>query len=152
MKILVGVKRVLDAYVKARVKPDGTGVVTGGYVVGPVTAYGYTRDSGMPTTGFAEIEVFKWTTGTVAVTAVGGTFPTVQRNTGYDKRTAMGLGAVQLVSPMMSKWTGAGVSSTAGIGIMKINFTPEPSEWMMLAGGISMLGLLIHRRRARRSR
>ncbi len=28
MKILVGVKRVLDAYVKARVKPDGSGVVT----------------------------------------------------------------------------------------------------------------------------
>ncbi len=28
MKVLVGVKRVLDAYVKARVKPDGSGVVT----------------------------------------------------------------------------------------------------------------------------
>jgi len=28
MKVMVGVKRVLDAYVKARVKPDGTGVVT----------------------------------------------------------------------------------------------------------------------------
>jgi hypothetical protein len=107
----------------------------------------------MATTSFAEIEVFKWTTGTVNVTAVGGTFPTnIQRN-GYDKRTAMGSGVVQLVSPMLSKWTGAGVSSTAGIGIMKINvlFAPEPSEWMMLAGGVSMLGLLIHRRRGRRS-
>jgi electron transfer flavoprotein beta subunit len=28
MKVMVGVKRVLDAYVKARVKPDGSGVVT----------------------------------------------------------------------------------------------------------------------------
>jgi hypothetical protein len=127
------------------------GVVTGGYVVGPVPAYGYTRASGMATTSYAEIEVFKWTTGTVAVTAVGGTFPTIQQRTGYDNRTAMGSGVVQLVSPMLSKWTGAGVSSTAGIGIMKIEFAPEPSEWMMLAGGVSMLGLLLHKRRSRRS-
>jgi hypothetical protein len=100
------------------------GVVTGGYNVGPIPAFGYTRASGMATTSFAEIEVFKWTTGTVDV---------------------------QLVSPMLSKWTGAGVSSTAGIGIMKISFTPEPSEWMMLAGGVSMLGLLFHKHRSRRS-
>jgi hypothetical protein len=87
----------------------------------------------------------------VNVTAVGGTFPTIQQRKGYDNRTGMGSGVVQLVSPMLSKWTGAGVSSTAGIGIMKIEFAPEPSEWMMLAGGVSMLGLLIHRRRGRRS-
>jgi hypothetical protein len=127
------------------------GVVTGGKVVGPIPAFGYTRASGMATTSFAEIEVFKWTTGTVAVTAVGGTFPTIQQRKGYDNRTAMGSGVVQLVSPMLSKWTGAGVSSTAGIGIMKISFTPEPSEWMMLAGGVSMLGLLFHKHRSRRS-
>ena len=54
------------------------------------------------------------------------------------------------MSPMLSRWTGAGVSSTAAIGVMKIN-VPEPSEWMMLAGGVSMLGLLIQKRRARRS-
>jgi hypothetical protein len=30
---------------------------------------------------------------------------------------------------------------------MKLEFAPEPSEWMMLAGGVSMLGLMVHRRR-----
>jgi hypothetical protein len=48
---------------------------------------------------------------------------------------------------MITKWTGAGTSSTAGVGIMKVVFAPEPSEWMLLASGISMLGLVAHRRR-----
>jgi hypothetical protein len=34
---------------------------------------------------------------------------------------------------------------------MKITFAPEPSEWLILAGGLSMLGLLFHRHRGRRS-
>jgi hypothetical protein len=130
------------------------GVVTRGYVYGPVPAYGYTRISGMAYTSYAEIEVFKWTTGTVDVTAVGGTFPTIQQRKGYDNRTPMGSGVVQLVSPMLSQWEGATqgtASATAGIGIMKITFAPEPSEWLILAGGLSMLGLLFHRHRGRRS-
>jgi hypothetical protein len=48
---------------------------------------------------------------------------------------------------MITAWTGAGTSSTAGVGIMKVVFAPEPSEWMLLASGISMLGLVAHRRR-----
>ena len=32
----------------------------------------------------------------------------------------------------------------------QIEFLPEPSEWMMLGSGVSMLGLLAHRRRSRR--
>jgi hypothetical protein len=52
---------------------------------------------------------------------------------------------------MLTKWVGAGTSVTAAIGIMKLNFVPEPSEWMMLASGVSMLGLMAHRRRSRRS-
>jgi hypothetical protein len=47
----------------------------------------------------------------------------------------MGSGAVQLVSPMLTNWVGAGTSSTAAIGIMKVSFAPEPSEWMLLASG-----------------
>jgi len=142
-------------YLGAGGQSTNAGVVTQGYIT-TTKEYGYTRVAGAMTTSAAEVEAFKWTTGTVAVTAVGGTFPTVLERKGYDNRTAMGSGIVQLVSPMLSKWTGgaaAGTSSSTGaVGILKLNFAPEPSEWMMLAGGVSMLGLLLlHRRGGRRS-
>jgi hypothetical protein len=54
------------------------------------------------------------------------------------------------VSPMLTKWTGLPRSDTASIGIMKVNFAPEPSEWMLLASGVSMLGLIAWLRRKRR--
>jgi hypothetical protein len=142
-------------YLGASGQATKAGEVTRGYVYGPYAVYGYQRNNGKPYTSYAKIEVFKWTTGTVTVTAVGGTFPTMLQRKGYDHRTAMGSGIVQLVSPMLSEWEGATsgtASATAGVGIMKITFAPEPSEWMLLAGGVSMLGLLIHRRRAGRSR
>lgn len=125
------------------------GAVTGGYLT-TLIFYGHTKAAGYPTTSTAAMEAFKWTTGTVTVTAKGGTFPTILRRTGYDNRTPMGSGAVQMVSPMLTKWTGAGTSSTAGIGILKVEFAPEPSEWMLLASGISMLALVAHRRRRTR--
>jgi hypothetical protein len=43
---------------------------------------------------------------------------------------------------MLTKWVGAGASSTAAIGIMRVSFAPEPSEWLLLASGVSMLGLM----------
>ena len=129
--------------------PLSPGDVTGGYKKTYV-AYGYTRSSGYQTTSTVYASLFKWTTGTVTVTAKGGSFPTVLQRKGYDKRTPMGSGAVQLVSPMLTKWVGAGTSATAAIGIMKLSFAPEPSEWMMLASSISLLGLLAHWRRSRR--
>jgi hypothetical protein len=112
--------------------------------------YYYTADSGYRSTGTVYAEAFKWTTGIVTVTALAGTFPTILQRKGYDNRTPMGSGAVQLVSPMLTKWVGAGTSSTAAIGIMKVSFAPEPSEWMLLASGVSMLGLLAWLRRRRR--
>jgi hypothetical protein len=108
--------------------------------------YYYTRSSGYYATGYVYAEAFKWTTGTVTVTALGGSFPTIMRRTGYDNRTPMGSGAVQLVSPMLTRWVGAVQSSTASIGIMKIQFAPEPSEWVLLASGVSMLGMMGWRR------
>ena len=112
--------------------------------------FGYTRSSGYPITSTVYASLFKWTTGTVAVTARGGTFPTVLGRNGYDNRTKMGSGVVQLVSPMLTKWVGEGTSATGAVGIMKVSFAPEPSEWMMLASGVSMLGLMVHRRRGKR--
>ncbi len=97
------------------------------------------------TTGTAE--AFKWTTGSVTVTALGGTFPTILRRKGYDNRTAMGSGTVQLVSPMLTRWVGAGEGSTAAIGILKLTFAPEPSSSMMLGAGAALLGLLFCARR-----
>jgi hypothetical protein len=126
------------------------GVVTKGYQQTSV-AYGYTRASGYVATSTVYAEVFKWTTGTVKVTALQGTFPTILERKGYDSRTGMGSGVVQLVSPMLTHWVGAGESSTAGIGIMNITFAPEPSTSLMLGGGVALLGLLFHaRRRSRR--
>jgi hypothetical protein len=110
---------------------------------------GHTKTSGYPTTSTLAHSAFAWTTGTVTVTARGGTFPTVQQRTGYDNRTPMGSGNVQMVAPMITAWTGAGTSATAAIGIMKVSFAPEPSEWMLLASGVSLLGLLGWRRSRR---
>ena len=46
---------------------------------------GYTLSNGSPVTSFVYQEVFKWTTGTVAVTALEGTFPTILERKGYDR-------------------------------------------------------------------
>jgi hypothetical protein len=128
----------------------GPGNVTKGYIKSYVN-YGYTREKGYPATSTVYAEVFKWTTGTVGVTAIQGTYPTRIERKGYDSRTAMGAGVVQLVSPMLSHWVGAGESSTAAIGIMKIEFVPEPSSALMLGAGAGLFGLLVHlRRRSRR--
>ncbi len=128
------------------------GVVTAGYASSIVNYY-YTVPAGFRGTGpTVHAEVFKWTTGTVTVTAVGGIVPTLLQRKGYDHRTPMGSGAVQLVSPMLTRWTG-GITlrgSTAAIGVMKLNFAPEPSQWMLLSSGISMLGLMAWRRSRRR--
>jgi hypothetical protein len=38
----------------------------------------------------------------------------------------------------------------ADIGVLKLAFAPEPQEWLMLAAGISMLGLLYRSNRCHR--
>jgi hypothetical protein len=127
---------------------DG-GVVTAGYAKTHLNYY-YTIWSGFSgLAAKASVEVFKWTTGNVTVTASGGTFPTVLHRQGYDNRTPMGAGAVQMVSPMLTKWVGVYPDDKAAIGIMKVSFAPEPSEWMLLVSGVSMLGLTAWLRRRR---
>lgn len=122
------------------------GVVTAGYIASTQN-YGYTRASGYPVTSTPSAQNFKWTTGTVLVTALEGTFPTILSRSGYDSRTPMGSGVVQLVSPMITRWVASGTTSTAGIGIMNITFTPEPSSSLLLGAGAALLGLLFHVRR-----
>jgi hypothetical protein len=51
-----------------------------------------------------------------------------------------------MVSPALTRWknsiTGGGDYHTGSIGVMKLVFVPEPEAWLMLATGISALGLL----------
>ena len=89
---------------------------------------------------------FSWTTGTVSVTATEGPFPTRLRRSGYDNRTANGLGTIQLVAPQIVKWDFPNRGEpwdryTGGIGILRIKFVPEPSGWLMMIAGIAFLSI-----------
>jgi hypothetical protein len=128
---------------------DQTGMVTAGRTATTVN-YAWTRTSTYPFTSTDTQEVFKWTTGTVHVTALGGPFATVLEQAGFDSRTAMGAGQVQLVSPMLTHWNyGLTGSDTGAIGKMTLTFAPEPDSWLMLCAGLVALGLLNRFRRTR---
>jgi hypothetical protein len=96
---------------------------------------------------------FPWTTGSVTVTATErGPHKTVHYHRGYDNRntiTPTGTGTVQLVTPVLTRWyQPAANHETAGIGILRIKFLPEPQTWAMLVAGASLLGVA-HRMRGR---
>jgi len=87
---------------------------------------------------------FPWTTGEVSLTAVQrGPHRTVERRTGYDNRTALGKGTIQLVTPLLTRWLQPSVNfETGGIAIMRLKFIPEPRKAMLLAAGLSVLAVL----------
>jgi len=86
---------------------------------------------------------FPWTTGTVTVTATGrGPNNTIEQRQGNDNRVA-GIGTVQVVSPIITKWLQPSVNfETGGIAVMRLVFLPEPQKWAMLVAGVSALGVL----------
>jgi hypothetical protein len=90
---------------------------------------------------------FPWTTGTVTLTATGrGPNNTVEKRSGYDNRVA-GIGTVQMVSPIITKWLQPAVNfETGGIAILRIKFVPEPVNALMLVAGLSLLGVLYRAR------
>ena len=97
-----------------------------------------------------------WTTGTVSITATAGPFPTLFRRSGYDNRTAKGLGTIQLVAPQLVRWRFPDRSApwgrhTGAIGILKLKFVPEPSGWVVLIAGLGVLTVL-YKLRTRRYR
>lgn len=99
---------------------------------------------------------FPWTTGVVLATATGGPFPTFFRRSGYDNRTAKGLGTIQLVAPQIVKWEFPDRDApwdrhTGAIGILKLKFVPEPSGWVVLIAGLGVLTVL-YKLRTRRYR
>jgi hypothetical protein len=96
---------------------------------------------------------FPWTTGSVTVTAAErGPHSTVHYHRGYDNRnttTPTGTGTIQLVTPVLTRWyQPAANHETAGIGILRIKFVPEPQTWAMLVAGVSLLGV-VYRLRGR---
>ena len=125
------------------------GVVTAGYMKSALN-YSFSMASGYPATSTVVVEAFKWTTGTVRVTATEGPFPTLLERRGHDARTGFGAGQVQLVSPMLTHWVGEDSSTTGGIGVLRITFTPEPAGASLLAAGVALLALLARARAARR--
>jgi hypothetical protein len=96
-----------------------------------------------------------WTTGTVAVYAREGAFPTILHRTGFDTTsmvaTPMGSTTVrniQLVTPTLTHWIGPGYQTHTGhIGILTLQ-VPEPGHVALLAAGACALVLL--RRSSRR--
>jgi hypothetical protein len=118
------------------------GVVTKGFRVtyGGGTTLPYSSSAAQLVSGYR----FPWTTGSVTVTAVGrGPHKTVHFAKGYDNRnttTPSGKGVVQLVTPVITRWLQPGVDyETAGIGILRIEFIPEPQAWLTLIVGASLL-------------
>ena len=85
------------------------------------------------------------------ITATDGFFPTLFQRTGFDNRTSMGLGTVQLVAPQLVNWDFPGRDApwdrhTGAIGILQIKFVPEPSGRVMLVAGMVLLSIIYRRR------
>jgi len=92
---------------------------------------------------------FPWTTGTVTVSAKLPDYATtyVVRK-GYDARTKLGKGTIQLVTPVLTHWFNKGfVAETGGVAVLRLEFVPEPEKWLLLAAGLSTLGILYRARR-----
>jgi hypothetical protein len=114
--------------------------------------------TGMPLTGttMVYVDALRWTTGLVIVSGVRGAYPTIIARSGYDNRTSMGSGTIQLVSPHLVNWIGLDCpyadctprsETTASIAILRLQFVPEPSAVLMLVAAAGLLSVLYWRRR-----
>lgn len=123
------------------------GVVTGGYIATYTNMYYHTVLM-QTSTVLASGGRFPWTTGTATLTATGrGPHNTVHVRKGFDTRTSGGAGKIQLVSPIITRWLQPALNfETGGIGILKLEFAPEPGAMAMLAGGLSLLVVLFRAR------
>ena len=70
--------------------------------------------------------------------------------TGFDNRTSMGLGTIQLVAPQLTRWNFPDRDSpwdrhTGAIGILRLVFVPEPPEFILLVAGVGFLTVLYRR-------
>ena len=101
-------------------------------------------------TSVAIVTGFPWTTGTVSVEAAGGYgFSTSIVRNGYDNRTAMGGGTIQMVAPRLTHW--AGGAHWGDVAILNVKFVPEPKGWLMLVAGSGFLAAAYRARRCVRA-
>ncbi len=118
------------------------GAVTQGYVALHTAKYFHTvlmQTSIVMVRGYR----FSWTTGSVTVSGLDPPHITIEKRHGYDKRTALGRGTIQLVTPVLTRWTQPALDQfTGGVGILRLRFVPEPGKWMLLLAGLSLLGVL----------
>ncbi len=126
-----------------------SGEITAGYITSFHTNYYNTAiRSSIPFTLVGAR--FPWTTGSVTVMAIGrGPHKTVHYARGYDNRTpTSGYGTIQLVSPLLTRWLGFVDYETGGIGVLRIQFIPEPHARATLIAGASLLcvGMRLRRR------
>jgi hypothetical protein len=125
-----------------------TGSVSAGNVVpafGSSTAQYIGRNKHLTNITTVHATALSWTTGTVTVTATGGPLHTILARKGFDNRDGYGYGDIQMVSPMITRWVFSSATKgyyTGTIAELHLRIAPEPHEWVMLAAGISMLGLL----------
>jgi hypothetical protein len=101
-----------------------SGVITGGAIYTYTARYTHSAFGTSTVTLYGSR--FPWTTGSVTVAATGrGPWDTVHYAHGYDNRnttTSNGLGTIQLVTPLLTRWFGWSDYETAGIGILQIKF------------------------------
>jgi hypothetical protein len=119
-------------------------VVTDGYLA-TYKAYYYHTALMQKSTINVEGDRFPWTTGSVTLTATGrGPHKTIHYTQGFDNRktsTSLGKGTIQLVTPVITRWLQPAANfETGGVGILRINFVPEPQTWAMLLAGVALLG------------
>jgi len=95
---------------------------------------------------------FPWTTGTVLVRATGTTMGGGPGGAtfslmGYDNRTAMGLGNIQLVAGGIAQSSLQASQGTATYSVMRLELAPEPGAIAGLLAGAALLGAVAWRRR-----
>jgi hypothetical protein len=122
------------------------GVVTKGSVA-KYTAMYYHTNLMQVSTVMVQGYRFPWTTGSVTVSGLDPPHVTIQKRKGYDNRTAQGKGTIQLVTPVLTRWTQPAADQfTGGIGILRLAFVPEPAKWVLLGAGLSVLAFLYRAR------
>jgi hypothetical protein len=83
---------------------------------------------------------FRWTTGAVYAYDSAGRYASHFSLAGYDNRTPMGLGTIQLVTPFLAHWAlSPAPDHVAGVASLRIHFAPEPHAPLLLAAGLALL-------------
>jgi hypothetical protein len=115
-----------------------------GTVTGTIT---HTMSPGFMSYVTGMVMGWPWTTGRVNVYASGDYpfFPEYLYRSGYDNRTSQGGGTIQLVTPHLINWQGS--LQFGAIGVLRLEFVPEPSSGLVLLAGSGLLSVLYRRRK-----